>query len=78
MILATNVVGATIRLSVKGSYFLVIYQVFHVKKLFNMLHEYNINSRYLSRVIFAFILILPGIHTDHTEKWGVPLVMYGG
>ena len=31
-----------------------------------------------SRVPLAFISILPGIHANHTEKWGVPLVMYGG
>ena len=30
------------------------------------------------RVPLAFISILPGIHANHTEKWGVPLVMYGG
>ena len=30
-----------------------------------------------SRVPLAFISILPGIHANYTEKWGVPLVMYG-
>ena len=34
--------------------------------------------QFLRRVPLAFILILPGIHANHTEKLGVPLVMYGG
>ena len=33
---------------------------------------------YQRRVPLEFISILPGIHANHTEKWGVPLVMYGG
>ena len=37
-----------------------------------------IENEDLSRVPLAFISILPGIHANHTEKWGVPLVMYGG
>ena len=40
--------------------------------------EQTIQWNYQRRVPLAFISILPGIHANHTEKWGVPLVMYGG
>ena len=39
---------------------------------------WNMYARIRSRVPLAFISILPGIRANHTEKWGVPLVMYGG